>query len=125
MQNPKIKITHESQVRKKSATVQRVYSITCGCGRSYISETGGPLVVRLHKHGHNFKQCLLENSKLFQHAYNEGHRVSWDEDSILRIQSNSRYMKYKESAHMACLTNPITLGISPIWNPLINNEITS
>jgi hypothetical protein len=37
---------------------------------------------------------------------------------ILEIESNNRYRKYKESAHMACLTNPTgqpSLDISPIW----------
>jgi hypothetical protein len=45
---------------------------------------------------------------------------------ILEIKSNSRYRKYKESAHMACSTNPISqpsLDISPTWIPLINNEV--
>jgi hypothetical protein len=46
---------------------------------------------------------------------------------ILEIESNSRYRQYKESAHMACLTDPISqpsLDISPTWIPLINNEVS-
>jgi hypothetical protein len=34
--------------------------------------------------------------------------------------------KYKEAAHMACITNPISqpsLEISPIWIPLIREEV--
>jgi hypothetical protein len=41
-------------------------------------------------------------------------------------RSNSRYRKYKELAHMACLTNQISqpsLDISPIWIPLISNKV--
>jgi hypothetical protein len=44
-----------------------------------------------------------------------------DETRILEIESNSRYRKYKELAHMAFLTKSIsqsTLEISPIWIPL-------
>jgi hypothetical protein len=66
--------------------------------------------------------------KLAQHANEEGHRVGWDEARILEIESNSRYRKYKESAHMACLTNPISqpsLDISPIWIPLICDEVSN
>jgi hypothetical protein len=51
-----------------------------------------------------------------------------DEARILEIESNSRYRKYKESAHIACRTNPISqpsLGISPIWIPLISIEVTN
>jgi hypothetical protein len=52
---------------------QKVYSIPCECGRSYIGETGRTLAVRLHEHTcrHNFKAGLLEKSKLAQHAYEE------------------------------------------------------
>jgi hypothetical protein len=63
---------------------------------------------------------------LAQHAYEEGHRVNWDEARVLEIDSNSRYRKYKESAYIACITNPISqpsLDISPIWSPLIKEEV--
>ncbi|PNF24633.1 hypothetical protein B7P43_G00740 [Cryptotermes secundus] len=84
-----------------------------------------PLAVRIREHRHNLKQGLLEKSRLAQHAY-EGHRVSWDEARILEVESNSRYRKYKESAHMTCSSNPISqpsLDISPIWIPLMNEEV--
>jgi hypothetical protein len=67
--------------------------------------------VRLRKHRHNLQEGLLEKSKLAEHAYEEGHRVGWDGGKILEIESN-RYRKYKESAHMACLTNAIS---QPSW----------
>jgi hypothetical protein len=82
--------------------------------------------VRLREHKHNLREGLLEKSKSAQHAYEEAHRVGWDEVRILEIESNNRYRKYKESAHMACLTNPISqpnLDISPIWIPLISYEV--
>jgi hypothetical protein len=53
--------------------------------------------------------------------------VNWDEARILEIESNSRYRKYKESAHTACSTNPISepsLEISPIWIPLSSKEVS-
>jgi hypothetical protein len=40
---------------------------------------------------------------------------------------NSRFRKYKESAHMACSTTHISqpsLDISPIWIPLISDKVT-
>jgi hypothetical protein len=61
----------------------------------------------LCEHKYNIKGGLLEKSKLAQYAYEEGHRVGWDEARILEIESNSRYRKYKESAHMACSTTPV------------------
>jgi hypothetical protein len=61
-----------------------------------------------------------KNPKLSQRAYEECHRVGWDDAGILEIESNSRYRKYKESVHMAWLTNQISqpsLDISSIWIP--------
>jgi hypothetical protein len=113
------------QERDPLQTAQCIYSIPCECGRSYIGETGRPLAVQLREHRHNLKQGLLEKSKLPQQAYEEGHRIRWDDARSLEIESNGRYRKYKESAHMTCSTNPISqpsLDISPIWIPLINKE---
>jgi hypothetical protein len=91
---------------------QCVYSIPCECGRSYIGETGRPLAVWLFEHRHNLKQGLVEKSKLAKHAYEEGHKVGWDEARILDIESHSKYRKYKEVAHMAC---SIDLISQPSW----------
>jgi hypothetical protein len=82
--------------------------------------------VRLREHRHNLKQSLLDKSKLAQYAYEEGHKVDWDKARILDIESHSRYRNYKEAAHMACSNNPISkpsLDISPIWIPIIRNEV--
>jgi hypothetical protein len=84
--------------------------------------------MRLREHRHNLKQGLLEISKLAKHAYEEGHKVGWNEARILDIKSHSKYKKYKEAAHMACSINPISqpsLDISPIWIPIISNEVNS
>jgi hypothetical protein len=109
-------------------TPQCIYSIPCECGRSYIGETSRPLAVRLREHGHKLQEGLLEKSNLAQHAYEVGHGVGWDDARVLEIESNSKYRKYKKSAHMACLTNPISqpsLAISPIWIPLVSNEVSN
>jgi hypothetical protein len=39
--------------------------------------------MRLREHRHNFKEGLLEKSKLVQHAYEEGHKVGCDDAKIL------------------------------------------
>jgi hypothetical protein len=64
---------------------------------------------------HNLKEGFFKKSKLAQHAYEEGQRIGWDKVKILETGSNSRYSKCKESAHMACLTNPFS---QPIWTSL-------
>jgi predicted GIY-YIG superfamily endonuclease len=92
--------------RDPQQTAHCVYSIPSECGRCYIGEIGRPLSVRIREHRHNLKEGLLDKSKLAQHVYEEGHRVGWEEARVSEIESNSRYRKYKESAHMACLTKP-------------------
>jgi hypothetical protein len=114
--------------RDPQQTAQCIYSIPCECDRNYISETDRTLAVRLREHRHNLQQGLIEKSKLTQRAYEEGHRVGSDDARILEIENNSRYRQYKESAHMARLANPISqhsVDISPIWIPLISNEVTN
>jgi hypothetical protein len=88
-------------------TAQCLCSIPCDCGRNCIGEIGRPLALRLREHRHNLKDGLLEESKLAHHACEEINRVGWDEGRALEIESNSRYWRYKESAHVACLANLI------------------
>jgi hypothetical protein len=107
-------------------TKQCVYSIPCDCGRCYIGETGIPLEVRIKEHKYNLTHILLAKSKLAQHAYEEDHKICWNEAKVLQIESNITYRKYKESAHMSLLDHPInqpTLDISPIWTPVIAAEV--
>jgi hypothetical protein len=109
-------------------TAQCICSVPCECGRSYTGERGRPAAVRLREHRHNLQQGLLEKSKLAQHAYEEGHKVVWDDARILKIESHRWHRKCKESVHMARLTNPISqpsLDISPIWIPLTSNEVSN
>jgi hypothetical protein len=51
-----------------------------------MGETGRPLAVRISEHRHNLQQGLLEISKIVQHAYEEGHRVGWDDARILETK---------------------------------------
>jgi hypothetical protein len=48
------------------------------------------LAVRLREYRHNLNEGVLQKSKLAQLAYEEGHKVGWDETTILEIESNSR-----------------------------------
>jgi hypothetical protein len=89
-------------------TAHGIYNIPCECGRSYVGETGIPLSVRIREHKMNLKNGLLYESKLAQHSFEEGLQKSWNEATILQIEANSRQRKYKESAHMACMENPIS-----------------
>jgi hypothetical protein len=84
------------------------------------------LGVCLKEHKHNLKQGLLEKSKSAQHMYEEGHCIKWDEAKAIQKEPNTIYRKHNESAHMAYLENTISqpnLEMSPIWLPIIKEEI--
>jgi hypothetical protein len=103
-----------------------VYSIPCNCGRYHIDETSTPLEVRIKEHRYNVTQGLLEKSKLDQHAYEDGHNISWKDAKVLKIEQNTTYKKYKESVHMSLIDHPISqpsLDICPIWTPVITAEV--
>jgi hypothetical protein len=65
------------------------------------------LGIYIKDHRRGFMQYLLEKLKLAQHAYQGGHTVCWNEARVLQIEPNIIYIKYKESAHMSLLVNPI------------------
>jgi hypothetical protein len=45
-------------------------------GEAMVGERGRPLATHLSEHRHNLRKGLSEKSKLAQHAYEEGHRVT-------------------------------------------------
>jgi hypothetical protein len=52
----------------------------------------------------------------YKHAYEEGHKICWNEAKVLHIEPNSTYRKHKQSAHMSLLDHPISqpsMDISP------------
>jgi hypothetical protein len=105
-----------------------VYTVPCDCGRCYIGQTSRPseAPIEENKYEYNLTQGLLEESKLAQHAYEEGHKICWKEAEVLQIEPNTAYRKYKESAHMSLIAHPVSqpsLDISPIWTHIIAAEV--
>jgi hypothetical protein len=96
--------------------------------KATLAKKGRHMVVWFSEKKAQFKTGSSRKIKIAQDAYEDGHRVGCVEARILEIKRKSRCMKYKKSAHMAFLTNPIRqpiLDISPIWILLISNEFTN
>jgi hypothetical protein len=86
------------------------------------------LAVRLTEHKYNLKERLRDKSKLAAHAFEEGHRIVWDQAGILQVEFNFVCRKYKETAHIICCNNPISqasVETSPLWFALIAKELKS
>jgi hypothetical protein len=113
-------------VRDAQQTKRCVYSIPCDCGRCYIGETSRLLEVLIKGHKYKLIEGLLGKSKLAQHAYEDGHKICWNEAKVLQIEPNTTHRKYKESAHMSLIDHPFSqprLDISPIWTPNMAAEV--
>jgi hypothetical protein len=95
-------------VNDPQLTAHWIHNIPCEYGRNYVGETGRPLSVRIREHKLNLHNGLLDKSKLARHAFQEDQQISWNEANILQIEVNCRQKKYKESAYMACMENPIS-----------------
>jgi hypothetical protein len=101
-------------VRVPQQTAQCVCIIPCDCGRSCTGDSGRPLAVRF-----NFKKGLPEKSNYFNMPTGSVVVSSWMKQRIWKLiaAAAGRYRKYKESAHVECLTNSISkpsLDISSI-----------
>jgi hypothetical protein len=83
-----------------------VCNVLTDCGSEYVGETGRQMVVHL-KEQQCFRQGLMEESKLSQHAYEEGHQVNLRAAKVLHTESNCTWKKYKGSDHMQCTANLI------------------
>jgi hypothetical protein len=108
-------------------TAHCIYNIPCKFGRSYVGGKGRLLSVRIGEHKFNLRNRLLYKSKFAQHAFEEGHQISWNEGKILQIEVNSRQRKYKESAQMARMENPLSQPSLefPLWIPLVKLEVNN
>jgi hypothetical protein len=78
----------------------------------------------------NYKMCYNLYCVLIWTTYHVREKTVYYEVIVIcqATKNNSRYRKYKELVHMACLANQLSqpsLNISPIWIPLISNEVTN
>jgi hypothetical protein len=80
----------ELKMSDPQLTAHCIYNIPCECSRSYVGETGRPLSVRIGEHKFNLKNGLLDKSKLAQHAFEEGHQISWNKAKILHLDPSGQ-----------------------------------
>jgi hypothetical protein len=74
----------------------------------------------------SLKEGHIDKSKLASHAFEEDHGIDWMNTTILQSELNAIYRKSKEARHTVCTNNPISqcsLGIFPVWYPLIDMEL--
>jgi len=83
--------------------------------------------VKMREHQRNLEVGHLESSRLAQPSSEENRLVLWEEAKILETEKNPVYRKYKEETYISGLQNPTSrpsVEISPIWHPVIRNELS-
>ena len=87
--------------KDKSALEDRtgiIYKISCTeCDSSYIGETGRSLKDRLKEHKRAFRLNNPNLSAVAEHAINTGHKIGWDEASIIDLETYFWPRKVKEA----------------------------
>ena len=74
-----------------------VYKIPCySCNNCYVGETGWQLHVRLSEHKRDFERKNMR-SQVVQHALENGHRMDWDNATVLGFMKDEKGRKILES----------------------------
>ena len=97
-----------------------IYKIPCtDCNKIYIGQTSKGLDVRIKQHQYNVRQHHT-NSAIFQHSFNEDHRINWHNSNKI-IKSNNYFERnIIESFLIDCTNNNFNIGKGMfIFDPLI------
>ena len=105
-----------------------IYKIPCECGKFYIGESSRPLDTRINEHQNYIKNKQFEKSQICKHAWDYGHRIQFQNTSILHKEENNSRRKIKESALILlnendCVANT-SVEICRSWLPIIKDEIS-
>jgi hypothetical protein len=63
--------------------VPGIYRIPCECGKVYVGQTGRTITVRCKEREHHIRLCQPEKSAVAEHCPETGHRIEFEEVTIL------------------------------------------
>lgn len=100
-----------------------VYRIPCTCGLVYIGETGRSVGTRITEHKRSVKTRDIVRSALSEHNIQSGHKILFDESTILAKSSFYYNRKIREGIEIFKHPNNINRdqgwSLSPMWQPII------
>ena len=133
--NDKLKVAfkYNSTIRsllvKNNSIVKNsgVYSIPCNdCNLVYIGESGRDWNVRIREHKYAFRNNNMSNA-LFNHAFNNNHRINWEESKLIYNCDNFHKRRIVESALIDKIDNfNLSSGcfkLDPIMRALVINSL--
>ena len=113
--------TKEPQPEWKKKGV--IYQVPCGdCDSVYIGETGRTLEKRISEHKAAVKRHDEKNG-IAVHAWDNQHKVDWQEAKVLQTETNYSKRRTMEAVHIhqQQLSSNLDCGrnLSPVWHPLL------
>ena len=133
--NDKLKVafkynsTIKSLLVKNNSVVKNsgVYSIPChDCNLVYIGESGRNWNIRIKEHKYACRNNNMNNA-LFNHAFNNDHRINWDGSKLLYKCDNFHKRRIVESALIDKIDNfNISSGcfkLDPIMRSLVISSL--
>ena len=100
-----------------------VYRVPCaGCAASYVGQTRRRLAQRLEEHKRSVTAGDFVSSALAEHAWTEGHHVSWDSVSVLASAPDLTTRLALESVHIRSTAHALNRdrgSLSSIYDGLL------
>ena len=120
-------LTRTKPLNEEQNSKNCIYSIPCECGKYYIGETSRPLNVRIKEHQNLIKKYQIEKSKIAEHAWNNNHKILWNNTKILSKESISTRRKIKETAYILlnkdeCVSS-FSVELDNTWLSILKDKI--
>jgi hypothetical protein len=112
---------------EQERTKNCIYKIPCECDQFYLGETSRPLNVRISEHQSYIKNREFDRSQICKHAWDNEHRVQWNDSNIVLKETDGKKRKIKEAALIMlnetnCVANS-SAECSRIWLPILKEEV--
>lgn len=120
-------LTKTKPLNEEQNSKNCIYSIPCECGKYYIGETSRPLNVRIKEHQYLIKTFQIEKSKIAEHAWNNNHKILWNNTKTISKEPKSTRRKIKETAYILlnrdkCISD-FSIDLNNTWLSTLRKEI--
>jgi len=101
-----------------------VYKVPCSCGSVYIGETGRSVKTRISEHSRCVRLRSFSSSAIAEHHQNTGHKILFEESSVLAKTSHYYHRKIREAIEIFKNPNNFNRGdgytLTNIWKPVVS-----
>jgi hypothetical protein len=80
--------------------VHVIYKIKCICVDFYVGETKRTLATRIKEHKAACRLAAFERSVVAEHAWQDGHKINWDDVEIIDKAKELQERKMKASLYI-------------------------